>query len=149
MMVTLDSATEQDVPNILQMMESFYAHEGIEFIEEKSRATLIDFMLKENIGKLWLIKNGEECVGYCCLIISYTLEYHGHDCFLDELFILPEFQNKGIGAEVLKLLSSYAAERGINAMHLFVFDENQKAFEFYQRNGFSKRKGSLMVKFLK
>jgi L-amino acid N-acyltransferase YncA len=148
MNIELNPASEKDIPMILEMMEDFYKNESIPYDEVKSRATLRDFIMRQNAGKMWLINRNDKVVGYCCMVFSYTLEYHGPDCFIDEIYIRPEFQNKGMGKKALSLLEQYAKDRGIRAMHLFVFDENKKAFDIYAKNGFTKRSGSLMVKML-
>jgi ribosomal protein S18 acetylase RimI-like enzyme len=148
MNVVLNPAAEKDIPFILEMMEAFYKLDNIPYDEEKSRATLRDFITRQNAGKLWLIVRNDKIAGYCCLVFSYTLEYHGPDCFIDEIYIKPEFQNKGLGRKALSLLEQYAKDHHIRAMHLFVFDENKKAFDIYSKNGFIKRRGSLMVKML-
>lgn len=50
---------------------------------------------------------------------------------IDKLYIEPQFQNLGIGAELLNF-----ALRELNATQLWVLEYNQRGIAFYQRNGF-------------
>jgi ribosomal protein S18 acetylase RimI-like enzyme len=53
-----------------------------------------------------------------------------------DIAILPEFQNQGIGATLLKSLLAESEERGLPLRHM-VFKLNTAALRFYQRFGFS------------
>ncbi|MEK7185507.1 MAG: GNAT family N-acetyltransferase [Patescibacteria group bacterium] len=71
--------------------------------------------------------NGVAC-GYCC--IEYKPDY----IFASELVILPEFQGRGIGSEILNKLKQESEQKKI-PIKLQVFKENQ-ARHLYRRLGF-------------
>lgn len=50
---------------------------------------------------------------------------------LDELYLLPEFRNKGIGSDIIK-----KAKGKYNKISLWVYKENLKAISLYKRMGF-------------
>lgn len=54
-----------------------------------------------------------------------------HD-FIGALFILPEYQNKGIGKELL----DFTKQRS-DILELDVFKQNKSAVKFYEREGFT------------
>ena len=56
---------------------------------------------------------------------------------LHQLFILPEYQRKGIGEAVMKLIINEAAEAKM-AIRLQVLKVNNRAFKFYERLGFKR-----------
>ena len=56
---------------------------------------------------------------------------------LHQLFILPEYQGKGIGEAVMKLIINEAAEAKL-PMRLQVLKVNNRAFKFYERLGFKR-----------
>ena len=58
-------------------------------------------------------------------VISYTENY------IEGLFVLPDFWNKGIGTELLNCASS-----GKNELYLQVYADNERAIGFYRKNGF-------------
>jgi ribosomal protein S18 acetylase RimI-like enzyme len=53
-----------------------------------------------------------------------------------DIAILPEFQNQGIGATLLKSLLAESEQRGLPLRHM-VFKLNAAALRFYERFGFS------------
>jgi ribosomal protein S18 acetylase RimI-like enzyme len=53
-----------------------------------------------------------------------------------DIAILPEFQNQGVGAALLKSLLAESEQRGLPLRHM-VFKLNEAALRFYQRFGFS------------
>jgi ribosomal protein S18 acetylase RimI-like enzyme len=54
---------------------------------------------------------------------------------LDDLYVLPDFQNRGIGSKILEkcILES------VNPLYLYVFSANTRAISFYEKHGFSLR----------
>ena len=59
------------------------------------------------------------------------LEFH-----LDSLYVLPEFQGKGIGSSLLRVCEDFAVSLNASEMWLGVMTQNTTAFEWYTRIGF-------------
>ena len=53
--------------------------------------------------------------------------------------VLPSFENKGIGKELLKEFEKYAINKKISLGTLQIFKKNKKAGKFYLSNGWSKK----------
>ena len=51
--------------------------------------------------------------------------------------ILPDFQGKGIGSQLLSALTSHLKTKGVNGLMLVVSNSNTNAVKFYRKNGFS------------
>jgi ribosomal protein S18 acetylase RimI-like enzyme len=64
-----------------------------------------------------------------------AVRWHPDHLFIDKLYIDPAFQNRGIGAQVLRQRVREAAERGLPTK-LSVLTTNP-AQKFYEREGFS------------
>jgi len=56
---------------------------------------------------------------------------------IDQLYILPEFRNKGIGTRVLHEAERYFISRGAKKARLTVSVSNQVAVDLYNREGFA------------
>ncbi len=54
---------------------------------------------------------------------------------LSQLFILPEYQGRGLGESVLKIVLQEARERDL-PVRLMVLKNNPRAIQFYKRFGF-------------
>ncbi|MBW7889050.1 MAG: GNAT family N-acetyltransferase, partial [Bacteroidetes bacterium] len=63
---------------------------------------------------------------------------HGDDknFYVESLYVLPEFQGKGIGIELLKICESYAKERNFSQVWLGVMEKNVKTLAWYKKLGF-------------
>lgn len=77
--------------------------------------------LVEN-GTIWIAKIGNKTVGFMEI----------KDGWLNHLYILPEFQNQGVGKEMLDI----AKQLSPNGLFLMVFENNKGAIQFYEREGF-------------
>ncbi|MFS4466326.1 GNAT family N-acetyltransferase [Maribacter sp. 2210JD10-5] len=57
---------------------------------------------------------------------------------LERIYVLKEFQGRGIGEAILTKIKKIAFESEKAFLWLGVWEENQRAIKFYQRHGFSK-----------
>lgn len=63
----------------------------------------------------------------------YGIENYGE---IMSLYVHPIYQNSGIGSQLLKHTIAYMKDNGYKNICLYVFDKNERAKKFYQRNGF-------------
>jgi len=136
MTITCSPALPADMGAVLDMMRTYYQSEGLPFDSDKSRAAVQELMDNKSRGELVLICGGGMPVGYYCLTYGFSLEHHGRDCFLDEIFVRASCQNQGIGTRVLNAITDHLRSQDFRALHLVVRTTNRKAVEFYVRNGF-------------
>jgi diamine N-acetyltransferase len=87
-------------------------------------------------------------VGYLVAVWGYSLEWHGRDAFVDELFVEPGRRGRGIGSRALELAQEECRRAGIRALHLEVERPNTRAQELYRRMGFRDHDRYLMTKVL-
>lgn len=101
----------------------------------KIRRTIAELTAHPEKGSITLIRAGREVVGYFIVIHFWSNEYGGHIAFIDELYIVPSWRSRGIGAECLKQI---AATPGMNfkGMQLETTHRNVRARRFYARHGF-------------
>ena len=146
MNVELKKATTKDAEELLKLMCDYYSYEGLEFNKFDSQKTLVDILSSDGYGIVDLILVDSHIAGYLCMTYGYSLEYFGRDCILDEIYVVPQYQRKGIGSCVLKLIEKQLNEKGFKAIHLEVFDKNKHALDFFAKNGFTVHKSSFMSK---
>ena len=72
---------------------------------------------------------------HCVLCNDRKCAYYRlcEDGELDDLYVLPEFQNRGIGTKILERCIA----RSPKPLYLYVFSRNQRAIALYERFGFS------------
>ena len=65
-----------------------------------------------------------------------------HHATIGPFYVMPDLQGKGAAQALLDVMVSECAAKGITQLDLWVWSENRRAIDFYQRNGFRKT-GSL------
>jgi ribosomal protein S18 acetylase RimI-like enzyme len=143
-------ATLQDEPDLLRMMRKLAEQEPgkIHFDGAAARTTFRRFLALPAFGRVWMLREGDKTVGYIVLTIGFSFEFHGHDGFIDELYIDSAFRRRGFGRQAVAFLEEKAREMGVNAIHLEVDRGNDPAFELYRRAGYEDHDRFLMTKWL-
>lgn len=136
-MTTFDPAGGSDAPVLLELMEVFYAEEGYPFDRERARQALLPLLEDECKGRVWILREDGEVVGYVVLTLGWSLEYHGRDAFVDELFVLPSHRGHGLGRRALEVVAAACREVGVRALHLEVERDNEGARALYRKWGFA------------
>ena len=144
-------ATLEDEAALLPMMRSLAEQEPgkIIFDEPAARTALRQFAALPSFGRIWLFYEGTALVGYIILTIGFSFEFHGHDAFIDELFVAAGHRRRGYGSQAMAYVERKAREMGVNAIHLEVDRGNDPALELYRRSGYQDHDRYLMTKWLK
>lgn len=145
MSIQTKPASPDDVELILDYMKAYYQIEGHKYDRQKSKRAIEKLLNDTTTGGIWLVYCDNEPIGYYCLAYSYTLASYGKDCFLDEIYIKPAFQNRGLGSKLMNIIISNLKDNGFKGMHLVVYDHNKKANNFYLKNKFVKNDASFMT----
>ena len=129
-------AALKDVPQLLEFTQAYYAFDGLEYVEETAAKALRQLICFEQLGRIWLILLNGAAVGYTALTFGFSLEVGGRDAFVDELFLIEAARGKGIGKRVMDFLKAEAYRLGIQALHLEVGRNNERAQRLYKAAGF-------------
>ena len=141
-------ASLHDEAVLFPMMRSLAEQEPgkIKFDEAAVRSTFRQLLSLPNFGRTWLIYDGSTLVGYIVLTVGFSFEFHGHDAFIDELYIDVAHRRSGFGCQAVAFVEQKAREVNVNAIHLEVDNGNDPAFELYRRAGFEDHDRFLMTK---
>ena len=134
-----------DLDDLVGQMRELYAHERFAFDEAAARAALQSLLGDARRGLVWLIVADGQTVGYAALTFGFSLEYHGRDAFVDEIFVRADWRERGIGSLALDFLKQAARAHGAGALHLEVERSNERARELYLRSGFVDQERFLMT----
>lgn len=143
-------ATLYDEVVLFPMMHSLAEHEPgkIKFDEHAARSTFRRFLSLPNFGRVWLLYDGSTLVGYIVLTIGFSFEFHGHDAFIDELYVEAAHRRRGYGRQAIAFVERNAREMGVTAIHLEADHGNDPAIELYRRAGYVDHARFLMTKWL-
>jgi ribosomal protein S18 acetylase RimI-like enzyme len=139
-------ASVSDTATLLELMREYYTFDHLSFDEGAARPALEALLANDSFGRAWLIEGGGATLGYVVLALGYSLEYHGRDAFVDELYIREAYRGHGLGRRALALLEATCRELGVQTLHLEVERTNTTAQEVYRRAGYQDHDRYLMSK---
>src|SRR4051812_798147 len=113
-------ATIADLEAVLALHRDFFAEDGYAFREEESRANLARLLEDPGLGRVFVVEEDGTVVCYLVLTFGFSLEFHGDNAVVDELYVAPGHRGRGLGPQALAAAEAACRERGIRAVHLLV-----------------------------
>jgi ribosomal protein S18 acetylase RimI-like enzyme len=145
--VTFRAATESDLELLLRFMAALYREDGsTPFRAELSDGALRLLLAAPERGLVRVIEWDGTPAGYVVLTWGYSLEFHGRDAFIDELYVAPEYRGSGLGRQAVAWAETVCRAHGAGALHLEVELDNERAHALYRASGFAERGLRLMTK---
>jgi ribosomal protein S18 acetylase RimI-like enzyme len=139
-------AHASDADQLIELMREFYAFEHLKFDEASARAALGQILNERAFGIVHLIRVGAETAGYLALTFGFSLEFHGRDALVDEIYLRENFRGRGIGKAAIEFAAEVCRGEGIAALHLEVERENTRAQGVYRQAGFRDHDRYLLTK---
>ncbi len=132
----IKQATKNDIPVILSFIKKLAEYEKL-----SHQVTATEQKLEESlfIGKpdaevlLAYLKN--EPVAIAIFFHNYSTFLAQKGMYLEDLFVLEEHRNKGIGKKLLQYLAQLAIQRNCGRFEWSVLDWNTPAINFYKSIG--------------
>ena len=141
----------EDVRDLLVELEEYIISidkDNLDQIHEEYRElmALRDLQeVKDNNGKCFLAVTDGKVIG----LVMGTIPKYGDFDYLDykcpkrgvitELVVTKNIRSKGIGKELMKRIEEYFLAQGCEYVLIDVFAYNNKALEFYDKNGYHPR----------
>ena len=141
-------ATADDIELVLELMREFYSAEHLELDESSAGRALHDLIEHAGHGKAVLIEDERVALGYLVLTYGFSLEFGGRFALLDELYVRPSFQGKGIGTAAMSFVEELCRRAGMAAVRLEVHRTNGIAQRLYRRAGYVDQQRDLLTKWL-
>ncbi len=130
------SATEADVPLILQFIRDLARYEKLEHkvvaTEEGLRQTLF---ANPRFAEVIIASADGSPVGFALFFHNYSTFLGQPGIYLEDLFVKPEMRGRGYGKALLAHLARLAKERGCGRVEWSVLDWNTPAIDFYKGLG--------------
>src|SRR5260370_21107476 len=117
-------ATRADVAPLLAMMADFNRSEGISFDRPAFERALVRLLRDPSVGFVGLFVESGKPIGYAVLTYGFDLECGGRDALLTEIYLLPEWRRRGLGAARLRLVEKRAPASGVKAAPLGALPPN-------------------------
>ncbi|NJN96407.1 MAG: GNAT family N-acetyltransferase, partial [Anaerolineales bacterium] len=139
--ITFTPAQNTDIERLVELRQEA-GTEG----QANSHAALEQVINNSSLGRVWLIEMDNQAVGYVAVTFSYSLEFHGRDALLDELYLRPEAQ--ALGKPSLKFAQGQGQALGVNALHAEMARANIAAQNLYRAADFEDDDSYLMTKWI-
>lgn len=145
--VRLAALEAVDLPLLERFVRAYYLEDGHAFHEDRQPAALAALAAGDPFGRAWLIRVGDRALGYAVLTWAFSVEAGGREACIDELYLVPEVRNRGLGRRVLELLEADARVLGVSRLYLEV-ERRNRVIGLYRRAGYVDHDRFLMSKFL-
>ena len=136
MLTTIRSATELDVPVILDLIRQLAEYEQLAHLvaatEERLRETLFG---TKPAAEVLLADCELECAGFAVFFPTYSTFLAQPGIYLEDLYVKPHVRGKGVGSALLQRLAEIAAERGCVRLEWQALDWNKPSIQFYKNLG--------------
>jgi GNAT superfamily N-acetyltransferase len=133
-------ATAQDIPQLLDLVRSYWEFEGISGFDAACTAALLQRLCAEPaLGSAWVAESAGGLTGYLIAVSVLSVEHQGVMAEIDEFFVVPAARGRGVGAALLEALEAALIQDGCARLQLQLGVDNQAARTFYERRGFRGR----------
>lgn len=108
------------------------------YLEESFSIIKLNEELLEKNSEFYFIYFENEVLGYIKINVK-NAQHHFKESSgmeIERIYVLKEYQAKGIGKEMLNFIINIAKQRLLRYVWLGVWEENKKAINFYMYNGF-------------
>jgi ribosomal protein S18 acetylase RimI-like enzyme len=138
---------DADPSDVLAMMRALYIEDEPAFaVDHRRFPQTVEFLLAEpSRGSVIVIAEGASVCGYALLIPYWSNEFGGTLLCVDELFVVPEARNRGIGHQFFEFLARTRPFDPV-AIALEVSPGNLRAQRLYQSIGFRPRRNATLVR---
>jgi GNAT superfamily N-acetyltransferase len=136
MELTIRSATERDVPLILEMIKALADYEKMADEVVATEDGLHEALFGPRPGaEVVIAYGGADPAGFALFFHNFSTFVGRRGLYLEDLFVKPEWRGHGVGKALLTHLARLAVERGCGRFEWSVLDWNEPAIRFYESLG--------------
>lgn len=129
----------KDKENYIAMSRDFYNSDAVlhAIPDENIRKTFDEIVSGSPFADAYVYEHDGEIAGYALLAITYSNEAGGLVLWIEEVYILPEYQGRGFGKALFSFIEKAYGNK-VARIRLEVEESNQGALSLYERMGFTR-----------
>src|SRR4051812_371169 len=135
MTATISKANRFQRADVIRLLAAQLAEHSIELAEKELARTIDGIFDDPSRGVLHVAWLEEKVIGVSYLSFIWALEHGGRSAWLEELYVLPEYREKGTGKKLIEANIAYATAEGCAAVDLEVESDHKRVEKLYSRNG--------------
>ncbi len=129
--LTFRYAQQKDVGLILYFIKELASYEKMLDEVVATEELLQEWVFeKKNAEVIFACEEGRE-IGFALFFHNFSTFLGRAGLYLEDLYVMPEYRNRGYGKAMLKKLAQIAVERGCGRLEWSCLDWNQPSIEFY------------------
>jgi GNAT superfamily N-acetyltransferase len=134
--LTVDTATEADIPTLLVLIGELAEFERLAHEVVVTEASLREALFAERpVVETVIARVDGEVAGFALYFHNFSTFLGRRGLFLEDLYVRPAFRGQGIGRDLLVHVARLAAQRDCGRMEWSVLNWNRRAVGFYEALG--------------
>ncbi|OLP15815.1 GNAT family N-acetyltransferase [Leptolyngbya sp. 'hensonii'] len=130
------AAMAADIPVLFQLIQALAAYEKLSHAVTGTAADLEEHLFgPKSHAEALLADVDDQSVGFALFFYNYSTFLTRPGIYLEDLFVLPEYRQRGIGKALLSYLGQRAVAHNCGRLEWSVLDWNEPAIAFYRRMG--------------
>ncbi len=135
---TIRKATRTDSKSFLTLLTVFAKWEHFKTPDAKARKRIIEDIFEKKLANLLVAMAGKKLLGYALYFYTYSSFSALPTLYLEDLFVLEETRQRGLGKALFKRCLQEARNQGCGKMEWAVLTWNRNAIDFYEKQGAKK-----------
>ena len=130
-MLTFRYATEDDCDLILDFIKALAEYEKLADQVVATEDLLREWIFEKKKSEvIFACEDGKE-VGFALFFHNFSTFLGRAGIYLEDLFVLPDYRDKGYGKALLRKLAQITIERGCGRLEWACLDWNKPSIDFY------------------
>jgi GNAT superfamily N-acetyltransferase len=139
MQITIDFATESDLPAMANLLyELFTLESDFKPEREKQIAGLSLVFNTPAIGQLFVLRIDGEVAGMANALITVSTAEGTRVVLLEDVIVSSKYRGSGLGRRLVERVCAWAKNQGMTRVTLLADQDNVSALKFYEALGFEK-----------
>jgi GNAT superfamily N-acetyltransferase len=133
---TINEVTSESFADFLGLINKLAEYEKLQPPNAEAQERLRrDCLSSQPKYKAYIGKLGDKPVGYIIYFFTYSSFLALPTLYLEDIFVLQEFRQKGVGEEMFSFIKQVAKKEGCGRIEFTVLKWNTSAQQFYSKNG--------------
>lgn len=135
--IAISIAVPCDIPALCGLLQVLFSQEA-EFRPDQDAQSrgLAAIIAEPSTGEILVARDGDRILGMVSLLYSVSTALGGRVAWLEDMVVLPQARDAGVGGSLLDEALAHAARRGCLRVTLLTDADNLAAQRFYRRRGF-------------
>jgi GNAT superfamily N-acetyltransferase len=134
--MVIRAAKPEDASQIFGLIKALAEYEKLSHLVSGNPAELREHLFgATRYAEVLLAECNGQAVGFGLFFHNYSTFLTKPGIYLEDIFVMPDYRQQGIGKALLKKVAQVAIERNCGRFEWSVLDWNEPAIGFYERMG--------------